>query len=75
MLLGWVWASRTGLEGFREGMKQTMFFWSSYYYILADFASKKGSKNLAFWVTLTTKNLKNSDGVGSKFIPLILEGF
>ena len=74
MLLGWVWASRTGLEGFRDGMKQTMFgphiitFWL----ILPP---KRGSKNLAFWVTLTTKNLKNSDGVGSKFMPLILQGF
>ena len=42
MLLGWVGASRTGLEALREGPQPTMFFELLFFPILDDFGSKMG---------------------------------
>ena len=79
MLLGWVWASRTGLEGFREGMKQTMFFWPLYFQILADFGSKKRIQKPSFLANFddqkSQKLGRSSEGVGNTHFGRILEGF
>ena len=52
MLLGWVWASRTGLMAFREGTKATMFFGSLFFPILGDFGSKMGVQKPSFLASL-----------------------
>ena len=48
MLLGWVWASRTGLMAFREGPQPTMFFGSLFFPILDDLGSKMGVQKPSF---------------------------
>ena len=79
MLLGWVWASRTGLEGFREGMKQTMFFWPLYFQILADFGSKKGVQKPSFLASLDCQKSQklgwSSDQVHDTHFRKFLERF
>ena len=79
MLLGWVWASRTGLMAFREGTKATMFFGSLFFPILDDFGSKMGVQKPSFLASLdlqkSQKIRRSSEKVQGTHFGGILERF
>ena len=79
MLLGWVWAPRTGLMAFREDPKATMFFGSLFFPILDDFGSKMGVQKPSFLASLdgrqAQKFRRSSEQVHDTHSGGILEGF